>query len=268
MMKSARILFTSILIFSFCACATDYGSQYVKSPERPAIQHVYQEQDKIVAYFEVNNIKEYQKLIPNIFWMPPRPLCRVSVIDFYDMVSDPTYLESSVEILIKNQGSLVEKETFGWYCLMMPVTTEEALWGRFYWGFNKMRGKVTFERSENKYIGTSFTSGGQTPDFKLILEVKKAELTADQKNFWGFVSPIPALTIKDGKVLNWGTTGGGKYKIYEFERVAPQIWKIKFGDCSIEYPKDPRNYLSRMDLGKFIAGYWLKQRYRYSLAPK
>ena len=48
-----------------------------------------------------------------------------------------------------------------------------------------MRGKVTFERSENKYIGTSFTSGGQTPDFKLILEVKKAELTADQKTFFG-----------------------------------------------------------------------------------
>ena len=268
MMKSARIFLTSILIIPFYGCATDYGSQYVKPPERPAIQHVYQEQDKIVAYFEVNNINEYQKLIPNIFRMPPRLLCRVSVIDFYDMVSAPPYLESSIEILIKYPGALGEKETLGWYCLTMPVTTEEALWGRFYWGFNKVRGKVTFEKYEHKYIGTSFAPGRQMPDFKLNLEVKKAELTADQKSFLGFVSPIPALTIKDGKVLNWGATGGGKYKIYEFEKVAPQIWKVKFGDCSIEYLKDPRNYLSRMNLGKFIAGYWLKQRFKYSLAPK
>jgi hypothetical protein len=70
------------------------------------------------------------------------------------------------------------------------------------------------------------------------------------------------------KVLNWGATGGGKYKIYEFEKFAPQIWKVKFGDGSIEYPKDSRNYLSRMALGKCVAGYWLKQRYKYSLTPK
>lgn len=59
------------------------------------------------------------------------------------------------------------------------------------------------------------------------------------------------------KVLNWGATGGSKYKIYEFEKLAPQIWKVKFGDGSIEYPKDSRNYLSRMALGKCVAGYWL-----------
>ncbi len=72
----------------------------------------------------------------------------------------------------------------------------------------------------------------------------------------------------DRVLLNWGATGGGKYKIYEFEKFAPQIWKVKFGDGTIEFPKDPRNYLSRMDLGKCMAGYWLKQRYKYSLAPK
>ena len=200
--------------------------------------------------------------------MPPKPLCRVSVIDFYDMASGPPYLESSMEILIKYAGAYGAKETLGWYCLMMPVTTEEGLWGRFYWGFNKVRGKVTLERYENSYIGTSFTPGRQTPDFQLKLEVKKAELTAGQKSFLEFVSPIPALTIKNSKVLNWGATGGGKYKIYEFEKVAPQIWQVKFGNCSVEYPKDPHNYLSRTDLGEPLAGYWLKQRYKYSLAPK
>lgn len=267
-MKSAKILIASILIVTFYGCATDYGDQYVKPPERRAIKHIYQEQDKIVAYFEVNNMTEYQKLIPNIFHLPPKPLCRVSVIDFYDMVSGPPYLESAIDILIKYQGSPGAKETLGWYCLVMPVTTEDALWGRFYWGFNKVRGRVTLERYETKFIGTSFTPDKQTQDFQLSLEVKKDELTTDQKKFLEFVSPMPALTIKDGKVLNWGATGGGRYKIHELEKVAPQIWKIKFGNVSIEYPKDPRNYLSRMDLGKFIAGYWMKQKYKYSLAPK
>ena len=100
-MKSAGILLTAILTIAFYGCATDYGSQYVKPPERPSIRHIYQEQDKIVAYFEVNDTNEYKKMIPDIFRMPPTPLCRVSVIDFYEMASGPPYLESSVEILIK-----------------------------------------------------------------------------------------------------------------------------------------------------------------------
>jgi hypothetical protein len=41
--------------------------------------------------------------------------------------------------------------------------------------------------------------------------------------------------------------------------------KIKFGDCSIEYPNDPNNYLYRLGIGKFITGYWVKMKYRYSL---
>ena len=88
-MKSARIFLILVLTFIIYGCAADYGSQYVKPPERPAIQHVYQEQDKIVAYFGVNNAHEYQKLVPSIFRMPPKPLCRVSVIDFYDMIRPP-----------------------------------------------------------------------------------------------------------------------------------------------------------------------------------
>jgi len=268
MIKPAGIFIASLFIVIFYGCTTDYGSQYVKPPERKAIKHIYREQDKIVAYFAVNNIKEYQKLVPNIFHLPSKHLCRVSVIDFYDMESGPPYLESAIDILVHYPGAPGVKETLGWYCLVMPVTTEEALWGRFSWGFNKVRGKVVLERNELKYTGTSFTPGKQTPDFRLNLEVKKTELTAAQKSFLDFVSPIPALTIKDGKILNWGATGGGKYKIYELEKAAPQIWKLKFGDCSIEYPQDPRNYLSRMDLGKVIIGYWLKQRYKYSLAPK
>jgi hypothetical protein len=103
---------------------------------------------------------------------------------------------------------------------------------------------------------------------KLTLELKKGRPTRDEKRFLDFVSPIPSLTIMRGKVINRGVVGGGKYKIYEFENVAPQIWKIKFGDCSIEYPNDPNNYLGRLGIGEFITGYWLKQKARFKIQYK
>jgi hypothetical protein len=49
-----------------------------------------------------------------------------------------------------------------------------------------------------------------------------------------------ALTIKDGKVLEWGEVGRGKYKVYELEEALPRLYQVRFGNCSIEYSKDPR----------------------------
>jgi hypothetical protein len=90
----------------------------------------------------------------------------------------------------------------------------------------------------------------------------------DEKRFLDFVSPIPGLTIKSGKAINRGVVGGGKYKIYEFEKIAPHIWNIKFGGRSIEYPNDPNNCLARLGIGKFITGYWLKQKVRFKIMYK
>jgi hypothetical protein len=106
------------------------------------------------------------------------------------------------------------------------------------------------------------------PTLKLILELKKGRPTRDEKRFLDFVSPIPGLTIRGGKAINRGVVGGGKYKIYELENVAPKVWNIKFGDCTIEYPNDPNNYLHRLGIAKFITGYWLDQKYRYKIPSK
>jgi len=75
--------------------------------------------------------------------------------------------------------------------------------------------------------------------------------------FQGYGKPIELSTKEP--------VSAAGYKIYELEKVAPQIWNIKFGDCSIEYPNDPKNYLYHLGIGKFITGYWLKMKYRYSL---
>jgi hypothetical protein len=261
MMKFAKIILILILTLFYYGCATD-SEEIVKRPSRPPVKHIYLELEEIFAYFEVTNIQEYQKLLPSIFSMPERPLCRVAVRDFYKMESGPPYVKSMIDILVKYKKSPSEKELLVWYCLEMPVTTEDALWGRFLYGDPKVLRKVTLERYANKYVGTSYGRDGKTVALKLILELKKAELTPDEKTFLDFISPVGSVTVKDGKVLIWETM---KHKIYECEKVAPKIWKIEFGDFSIEYPNDPKNYLYRLGVGKFITGYWLKQKYRYSL---
>lgn len=254
-----------ICLFPIIAHAAGSEEEIVRRPSRPPVKHVYLEEERIVGYFEVTRIDEYRKLIPSVFGMPERPLCRVVVRDFYKMESGPPYFESLVDILVKYRKPHGGEEISAWYCLEMPVTTEEALWGRFVFGFPKVIRRVTFERCENRYVGTSYTRDGNAPALTLVLEPRKARLAPEEKAFLDFVSPIPSLTIKDGKVLNWGA---GKYKIYEMEKVAPQIWTLQFGNCSLEYPDDPQNYLHRLGPGKFITGYWLKQKYRYGLKPK
>ena len=257
----AKIITISLFVFLSYGCAT-MSEEVVNRPSGPPPRFIYLEQESIIAYFEVTNINEYRRLIPSIFSMPERPLCRVAVVDYYKMESPAPYQESMIHILVKYRKSESEKEILTWYCLEMPVTTEEALWGRFIFGYPKVLRKVTLENQSPKYIGTSYSRDGKTPALKLILEMKPRELTPDERSFLDFISPESFVTIKEGKVFNWGSI---KYKTYELEKVAPQIWSIQFGDCSIEYPNDPKNYLNRLGLGKFITGFWLKQKYRYSL---
>lgn len=127
--------------------------------------------------------------------------------------------------------------------------------------------KVTLERHENRYVGTSYARDGKTVALKLKLEMKRAELTPDEKGFLGFISNIPSLSIKDGKVLKWAPVGGAKYKIYELEKALSKVYEVRFGNCSIEYSQDPKNYLQRLGVGKCIAGYGLKQKNRYESKP-
>jgi hypothetical protein len=180
------------------------------------------------------------------------------------MESAPPYLEAIVEILVKFKRPQSGEEIPAWHYLGLSVTSKEALVGRL-GGYPKVLRKVTFESQGDRYVGTSYGRDGNTPTLRLTLEPRKGRPTRDEKKFLDFVSPIPGLTIKDGKAINRGVIGGGKYKIYELEKAAPQIWNIKFGDCSIECPDDPNNYLGRLGIGKFITGYLLKQKARYKI---
>ena len=267
-MKFIKLIFISILLFPFYGYALEMEREEILlPPPRPYVEHIFLEQESIVAFFEVANIDEYKKLIPSIFSMPEKPLCRVIMNNFYKMESAPPYLEAIVQILVKFKRPQSGEEILAWHYLGLSVTSKEALLGRI-GGYPKVLRKVTFENHANKYIGTSYARDGNTPTLKLTLDLKKAKPTRDEKRFLDFVLPIPGLTIKGGKAINRGVVGGGKYKIYELENVAPHIWNIKFGDCTIEYPNDPNNYLHCLGIGKFITGYWLKQKVRYKIQYK
>jgi hypothetical protein len=263
-----KIILIFTLLFPFSGHALEVEKEEIlQRPRVPQVDPIYLEKESITAFFEVTHIDEYKKLIPSIFSMPERPVCRVEVVNFYKMESQTPYVEAVVAILVKFKKPNTGEEMLAWHFLALTVTSEEALWGRI-GGFPKVLRKVTLVSHGNKYVGISYAHDGNTPTLELTLELKKGRPTRDEKRFLDFVSPIPFLTIMHGKVINRGVTGGGKYKIYEFEKIAPQIWNIKFGECSIEYPNDPNNYLHCLGMGKFITGYWLKQKSRYKIQYK
>jgi len=129
MMRFVKIILTFILAISFFGCATE-SEEVNKQPRVAFVPHIFLEQESIIAFFEVNNIDEYKKLIPSIFSMPERPICKVAVYDFYKMESGPPYFESLIQILVKYKRPQSGEEILAWYFLTMSVTSEEALWGR------------------------------------------------------------------------------------------------------------------------------------------
>ncbi len=264
---TARAIMVFVLLLPFSGFALEVEEEEIlRRPATPYVEHIYLEQESVIAFFEVMNIDEYKKLIPSIFSMPENPLCMVKINDFYKMESAPPYLEAIVAILVRFTKPGSGEQIPAWHLLALTVTSEEALWGRI-GGYPKIRRKVTLESKGSTYIGVSYARDGDTPSLKLTLKLKR-EPTRDEKKFLDFISSIPVLTIAQGKVINRGVIGGGKYKIYDLERITPHIWNIKFGDCSIEYPNDTGNYLARLGIGKPVTGYWLRQKTRYGIQRK
>jgi len=254
-----RLIPSLILVSFFIGCHKHPDSQTGKNPEKFEGALVYLESDRICAFFEIQGVKEYQKMMPRVFTMPERPLCQISFADNYKMENGPTYLLSSISILVDHERAL------GWYILTMPETHEEPVRrGVNTYGYPKVVRKVTLESIGNRYIGTSYEKDGKTVEFKLSLEVKKMALGPAEKQFYDFISPFPSLTIKNERVFRFG---GSQHPIYQLEKVAPRVWKIMLGEGSVEYSNDPKNLLNRLSLGQCITGYWGKLKYRYSIAP-
>ena len=92
-MKFAKIMFILILLFPFYGYALEIEEEEIhQRPRVPPVEHIFLEQEMIVAFFDITDIVGYRKFIPSIFSMPETPVCRVAVIHYYKMESAPPYL--------------------------------------------------------------------------------------------------------------------------------------------------------------------------------
>jgi hypothetical protein len=72
------------------------------------------------------------------------------------------------------------------------------------------------------------------------------------------------LSGRRGKLIRLSE---GREESDTLQKIAPDAWKIKMGEGSVEYPDDPENLLKRMDLGKCITGFWGYLKYRSMVKP-
>jgi hypothetical protein len=219
---------------------------------------IYQESDFIRGYFEPASLEAYRQALPAPFTMPPRPMVRVSVLDYYEMVNGPVYLESEVSVLALHEGKP------GWFVLTMPVTDGDACaGGRYALGTPKVMRRITLERGAEKYVGTSYARGGRTPEFTLNMDVREPGESA--RETLRFVSSFPDFYLLRGSVLR---VGGLPAPADQLERVAPAIWKVRLGEARLEFPHEQDNLIHRLGVGKPLAAYWGRMRYRFTITPR
>jgi hypothetical protein len=78
--KFAKIILIFILLLPFAGYGLEMEREEIfLRPSRPHVEHIFLEQESIIAFFEITNIDEYKKLIPSIFSMPEKPLCMVKI---------------------------------------------------------------------------------------------------------------------------------------------------------------------------------------------
>jgi len=219
---------------------------------------VYEESDFIRGYFEPANLAAYRLAVPAPFTMPPRPMVRVSVLDYFGMSSGPVYLESEVSVLVLHEGQP------GWFVLTMPVTDGDACaGGRYALGTPKVVRRITMERSADRYVGTSYARGGRAPEFALSMDVRQPSEPALE--VLRFVYPFPDYYFLRQQVVK---VGGLRTSADKLESSAPAIWKVRLGEARLEHPHETENLLQRLGVGAPLAGYWGRLKFRYTITPR
>jgi hypothetical protein len=220
---------------------------------------VFLAQDSLTAFFDVGDVAAYRQLVPAGFGMPPRPVLRLSVIDFHTMENAPPYFEAVVAILVQHDA------VPGFYVVTMPVTDgDSCAGGRSAWGYPKIVRRVTLESSGHTALGTLYAEDAVTPEFTLAF-APGGSPSPEVASFLRLVSPMPNLSRQAGRVRAFG---GFSNPIYDLERVNPATWRVALGDATVTFPNVPGNLLAQVGAGRTIAAYRLQQRLRYSIAPR
>jgi hypothetical protein len=258
----ASIGATSVLV----ACSSLHDAAPIEDPTLPSCVSsgrykspiVYQESQFVRAYFEPANLEAYRRALAPVFSMPPRPMVRVSVLDFYEMVNGPTYLESEISVLALYQGEP------GWFVLTMPVTDSDACaLGRRVLGTPKVMRRITLEQEGDGYKGVSYALGGRTPEFTLRVSPGAAADAA--RTIVDYASPIQEFHLLRGRVVR---IGGLPRSVVELAASAPGVWSVRVGEARLDYPREAGTLLQALRIGEPLGAYWGRLRYRFSITPR
>lgn len=247
-----------LTLLAIAGCAAPADSFYDAAPiDDPAVGRcgwtrkyrspiVYLESDHIRGYFEAADLAAYRKAIASPFAMPPRPLVRVTVLDFYEMANGPTYREAEVAILVLYKGEP------GWFTLTMPVTDGDACGsGRSALGTPKVMRRITLERSSGHFAGTVYALGGRTAEF--ALRVDEAEADDAARAQLRSLTAFPDLLLRERRVLT-------------YDKPALESLQVRTGKAGLE--SAPESLPARLGVGRPLAGYWAKVRQRFSIRPR
>jgi len=80
-----------------------------------------------------------------------------------------------------------------------------------------------------------------------------------------FLSPLPEFHLLRGRVV---TRGGLPRSALTLAKTVPEVWRMRLGEARLEFPRDNDSLLHRLGVGRPLAAYWGRLRYRFSITPR
>lgn len=235
--------------------------EYVSDdPNNNHIPYRYLENDGLFLYYETANTEIYQRLLPEVFDMPERPLVFAFFNDFYKLdYGAAPYKENAIFILAEYQGAEV------WHCIYMPVTDEQSLWaGIIGLGLPKTLGTIEFEKQSPVYTGMAIGEFGG--EMRVSLDTENFQITAQEKEELITLSLLPSLNIRNGKVIEMGRTGE-KGSILELADARPNLVTVKYGLADIYTNTDaiPTSHALDLKPSRILGAYYMHNKIPFSL---
>lgn len=197
---------------------------------------VHLETDGIFVYYKPQDVGEYRRLLPTMFEMPATPLVHIYIDDFYKMTEGSRpYREAAVFLLGRYKGEDI------WWCVSMPVTTEEARdLGANLGGWPKVIGEISLQRNDPDFAGTVKLDGKQVLDLRL--ETGQHNVTDTENQWFQKLRGLEKLTILDGKLkVHEPRAKQRNFSLFALTSVNSDKFTMKVGTAQISSTADETN---------------------------
>jgi hypothetical protein len=196
---------------------------------------VHLETDGVLVYYKPQDVGEYRRLLPAMFEMPETPLVHIYIDDFYKMSQGSRpYREAAVFLLGRYKGEDI------WWCVSMPVTTEEARdLGRM-GGWPKVIGDITLQRNDPEFAGSLTLDGRQV--FDLRLETGQHNVTDSENQWFQRLRGLNKLTIVNGRLkVHEPRAKQRNFSLFSLASLNSDKFTMKVGTAQISSAADETN---------------------------